>query len=80
MHDTLIPHLLDYMKRNNFDWGLYTALLYVVESKHYMKVAFDFDFDIYENDCESVKLFYGRNKGVYTGTYKIIKIEVLDVY
>lgn len=77
-NDTLIPHLLNYMERNNFAWGLYVAMLYVVESKHYMKIAFYFDID--DNNNEFVKIFQGRYEGIYRGTYKIVEIEVLDVY
>ena len=68
MHDTLAPHLLDYMIRKNYDWGLYTAQLYVVESKHYFKVAFEFDID--ENDAEYIEVFQGRTKGFFAVNIK----------
>lgn len=77
-NDTLIPHLLNYMNRKNFAWGTYIALLYVVESKHYMRIAFEFDID--ENCEEYIELFQGRYTGVYCGTYKIIEVEPMQIY
>lgn len=78
MKDTLIPHLLDYMQRKYYKWGLYTAQLYVVESKHFFKVAFEFDID--ENYTEYIEIFQGKNKGVFCGEYKIISVEVMEIY
>lgn len=76
-NDKLIPHLLDYMVRHNYNWGLYTAQIFVVESKRYMKVAFEFDID--ENDIEYIELFQGKNKGIFCGEYIIIGVEAMDV-
>lgn len=77
-NDTLIPHLLDYMQRKNYNWGIYTAQLYVVKSKHFFKVAFEFDID--ENDTEYIELFQGKNKGVFCGEYKIMGVEAMQIY